>query len=113
MRIELKFTESKARNTFYFLSMRYGSKMKYSPENFAKLAKVAALTEAANEAKVHLERLEKLTPSIMVDGPEPATVTEQTEAVYGQADLGTRFCISGGEVLELDGRTKGGDEYPF
>lgn len=65
MRIELKFTEHSARNTFYFLKEHYHLKLKYSPENLAKLAKIAILTEASNEAKIHVERMEKLLPQIM------------------------------------------------
>ena len=45
---------------------------------------------------------------------------EVTARQYGDADLGTRFTISGGEVMELDGHLEsrydeqnGGDDLPF
>ena len=40
---------------------------------------------------------------------------EVTASAYGQADLGTRHIISGGEVMELDGydEANGGDDLPF
>ena len=50
MEITIKFTNESARRTEYFLQKRYKSKAK-----LAKLAKVAILTEAANEAKKELE----------------------------------------------------------
>jgi hypothetical protein len=44
-------------------------------------------------------------------------IGEQTAWLYGDADLGTRFIISGGEALELDTPRKGGNgddnEIPF
>ena len=53
MQIVLKFTNDSARRTEYFLRKRYKSKA-----NLEKLAKLALLTEAANEAKKELEELE-------------------------------------------------------
>lgn len=67
MRIELKFTESKARFTFYYLKEKYNSKLAYTQKNFEKLAKLAVLTEAATQAKADLERIERLMPQIMAD----------------------------------------------
>ncbi|KKN21713.1 hypothetical protein LCGC14_0922530 [marine sediment metagenome] len=49
MEIIIKFTHLSARHTEYFLRRRYASKA-----NLAKLAKVAILTEAANEAKKNI-----------------------------------------------------------
>ncbi len=49
MEITIKFTNEVASNTEYLLRKRYNSKAK-----LAKLAKVAILTEAANEAKKEL-----------------------------------------------------------
>ncbi len=46
MQIVIKFTDESARRTEYFLRKRYNSKAKLE-----KLAKLAILTEAANEAK--------------------------------------------------------------
>ena len=46
MQIIIKFTDEVARHTEYYLRRRYKSKAKLE-----KLAKVAILTEAANEAK--------------------------------------------------------------
>ncbi len=46
MEITIKFTNEAARRTEYFLRRRYKSKARLD-----KLAKVAILTEAANEAK--------------------------------------------------------------
>lgn len=46
MQIILKFTNESARRTEYFLQRRYKSKARLE-----RLAKVAILTEAANEAK--------------------------------------------------------------
>jgi len=50
MQIVIKFTNESARRTEYYLRRRYKSKA-----NLDKLAKVAILTEAANEAKKELE----------------------------------------------------------
>ena len=50
MQIIIKFTNGAARRTEYFLQRRYKSKAK-----LGKLAKVAILTEAANEAKKDFE----------------------------------------------------------
>ncbi len=52
MEITIKFTDGTARRTEYFLRRRYKSKAKLE-----KLAKVAILREAANEAKVELEEI--------------------------------------------------------
>lgn len=49
MEIKLKFTNTSSRRTEYFLQRRYKSKAK-----LATLAKLAILTEAANEAKKEL-----------------------------------------------------------
>ena len=46
MEIIIKFTNTTARRTEYFLRKRYNSKARLE-----KLAKVAILTEAANEAR--------------------------------------------------------------
>ena len=46
MEITIKFTNESARRTEYYLRKRYKSKSR-----LAKLAKLAILTEAANEAK--------------------------------------------------------------
>jgi len=46
MEIVIKFTNEAARRTQYYLRRRYKSKA-----SLAKLAKLAILTEAANEAK--------------------------------------------------------------
>lgn len=46
MQVIIKFTSESARRTEYFLQRRYKSKAKLN-----KLAKIAILTEAANEAK--------------------------------------------------------------
>lgn len=67
MRIELRFTEQKARFTFYYLKEKYNSRLKYTPKNFEKLAKLAVLTEAAAQARADVERLNKLLPAIMAD----------------------------------------------
>ena len=50
MQITIKFTNESARRIEYFLQLRYKSKAKLE-----KLAKLAILTEAANEAKKDLE----------------------------------------------------------
>jgi len=50
MEITIKFTNEMARRTEYFLRRRYKSKA-----NLDKLAKVAILREAANEAKKDFE----------------------------------------------------------
>lgn len=70
MRITLKFTDGNARRTFYFLNERYQTKLQFNEKNFEKLAKIAVLTESANEAKIHLERLDKIMPAIMADEGE-------------------------------------------
>ena len=49
MEITIKFTTESARRTEYYLRKRYKSKAK-----LPKLAKLAILTEAANEAKLEL-----------------------------------------------------------
>ena len=54
MQITIKRTNESARRTEYFLRKRYKSKA-----NLEKLAKVAVLTEAANEARKELKELEK------------------------------------------------------
>ena len=46
MEIVIKFTDASAKRTEYFLRKRYKSKAK-----LPKLAKLAILTEAANEAR--------------------------------------------------------------
>ena len=50
MEITIKFTNTTARSTEYFLQRRYNSKAKLS-----KLAKVAILREAAQEAQKDIE----------------------------------------------------------
>ena len=50
MQITIKFTNESARQTEYYLRKRYKSKAKLTA-----LAKLAILTEAANEAKKELE----------------------------------------------------------
>ena len=50
MQIVLKFTDESARRTEYYLRRRYKSKAKLE-----KLAKIAILNEAAQEAKKELE----------------------------------------------------------
>ena len=50
MEITIRFTNTTARRTEYFLRRRYKSKA-----NLVKLAKLAILTEAANEAKKDIE----------------------------------------------------------
>ena len=50
MQIVLKFTDASARRTEYYLQKRYKSKAKLE-----RLAKLAVLTEAANEARKELE----------------------------------------------------------
>jgi hypothetical protein len=52
MEIKIKFTNDSARRTEYYLRRRYKSKA-----NLEKLAKVAILTEAANEAKIELSEV--------------------------------------------------------
>jgi len=52
MQIILKFTNESARRTDYYLQKRYKSKA-----SFEKLAKLAVLTEAANEAEKELKEL--------------------------------------------------------
>ena len=49
MQIIIKFRDDSARRTEYYLRKRYNSKAKLE-----KLAKIAILTEAANEAKKEL-----------------------------------------------------------
>ncbi len=53
MQIVLKFTTTSARRTEYYLQKRYKSKAKLD-----KLAKLAVLTEAANEARKELTESE-------------------------------------------------------
>ena len=53
MEITIKFTSTSARRTEYYLRKRYKSKA-----SLEKLAKLAILTEAANEAKKELSELE-------------------------------------------------------
>ena len=50
MEITIKFTNQAAKRTEYFLRRRYKSKA-----NLTKLAKLAILTEAANEAKKDIQ----------------------------------------------------------
>ena len=52
MQITIKFTNESARQTEYYLRKRYKSKAKLTA-----LAKLAILTEAANEANIEIERL--------------------------------------------------------
>ncbi len=52
MQITIKFTDASARRTEFYLRKRYKSK-----SSLEKLAKLAILTEAANEAKKELEEL--------------------------------------------------------
>ena len=52
MQIVIKFTNESARRTEYYLRKRYNSKA-----NLEKLAKLAILTEAANEAEKQLKEL--------------------------------------------------------
>ncbi len=52
MQIVIKFTDELARRTEYYLRRRYKSKA-----GLAKLARLAVLTEAANEAKIELNEL--------------------------------------------------------
>ena len=52
MQIILKFTNTSARRTEYYLRRRYNSKAKLE-----KLAKLAILTEASNEAQKELKEL--------------------------------------------------------
>ncbi len=54
MQITIKFTNEAAKRTEYFLRRRYKSKA-----SLEKLAKVAILTEAANEAKIELAEINK------------------------------------------------------
>lgn len=70
MRITIKFTAGNARNTFYFLNCKYKTNLKFNERNFEKLAKLAIMTESSNEAKLHIEKLEKLLPLIMEEMPE-------------------------------------------
>jgi hypothetical protein len=53
MEITIKFTNECYRSTEYYLRNRYGSKA-----NLTKLAKVAILREAANEAQRELDTFE-------------------------------------------------------
>jgi len=52
MKIEIKFTDSVARQTEYLLQKKYHSKARLQV-----LAKIAILTEAANQAKTELVKL--------------------------------------------------------
>jgi len=54
MQITIKFTDDTARSTEYYLRKRYKSKA-----NLEKLAKVAILNEAANQAKIELDEDKK------------------------------------------------------
>ena len=54
MQITIKFTNTSARRTEYYLRRRYKSKA-----SLEKLAKVAILTEAANEAKIELAEVNR------------------------------------------------------
>ena len=54
MQITIRFTSTAARRTEYYLQRRYKSKA-----SLEKLAKVAILTEAANEAKIELAEIDK------------------------------------------------------
>ncbi len=53
MEIVIKLTTASARRTEYYLRKRYKSKA-----NLTRLAKLAILTEAANEAKLELETID-------------------------------------------------------
>ena len=53
MEIVIKLTTASARRTEYYLRKRYKSKA-----NLTRLAKLAILTEAANEAKPELETID-------------------------------------------------------
>jgi hypothetical protein len=55
MEIIIKMRDTDARRTEYYLRRRYKSK-----SGLAKLAKVAILREASNEAKLELEELDKV-----------------------------------------------------
>lgn len=52
MKIIIKFTPEAARRTEYYLQKRYKSKAKLE-----ELAKLAILTEAANEARIELKEV--------------------------------------------------------
>jgi hypothetical protein len=52
MQITIKFTSTSARSAEYFLQRRYKSKAKLD-----RLAKIAILTEVAQEAKKDLEEI--------------------------------------------------------
>ncbi len=53
MQITIRFKDNDARRTEYYLRRRYGSKA-----SLGKLAKVAILREAAQEAAIELSELE-------------------------------------------------------
>lgn len=56
---------------------------------------------------------EQVADEVKSDDEWLGTVSELTASAYGEADLGTRTIISGGDALELGSTTNPDEEMPF
>jgi hypothetical protein len=85
------------------------------PTLTAQLDAVDAYTDEANKVLDALnERVPFAEPPAESCGIDWLDSGTQGALMFGDCDLGSRFTISGGEVIELDARTMGDDEtIPF